>query len=112
MVQIKITDNALHFYFQNSQIEKTYLGMLTKKGEISDFRAIIRKKNIYFNNDIESFTKKIKYTLHTLFNFYMDEQTEETISNRFQYKEKEIKESSNSLLENFKIVKDKWKEEY
>ena len=37
--RIDVKENCLHFYLNG-----TYIGMLTYEGELSDFRAVIRKK--------------------------------------------------------------------
>lgn len=64
-ITLDVKNEYLHYY-----IDSLYLGMLVfKKGELSDFRAIVRKNRMSINND--NIYKTIRVSLFELLNHYL-----------------------------------------
>jgi len=83
-------DGYIHYY-----LDKVYIGMLVfDKGEVSDFRAIIRKNRLNMTSD--SLYNLIKTSLYGLLNHYLEE--------RFFIKKDEIEELKSSIVKNNDIV--------
>ena len=83
ILNIKTYNNHIHYY-----LDDTYIGMLIfDKGELSDFRAIIRKNKLSINN--ENLFIMIKVSLFGLLNHYLGE--------RFFIKDEEM-ETLNSKI--------------
>lgn len=66
-ITVKVEKGFIHYFFNNE-----YLGMLVfEKGELSDFRAIIRKNRLKINKD--NLYKSARTSLFELLNQYLAE---------------------------------------
>jgi hypothetical protein len=64
-ITFDLKNKYLHYY-----IDDVYLGMIVfEKGELSDFRAIVRKNRISINND--NIYKNVRVLLFELLNHYL-----------------------------------------
>lgn len=66
-ISIRLKESHIHFH-----IDEKYLGMLVfERGELSDFRAIIRKNKLQL--DRKTLGKTLKTCVHELLNQYLPE---------------------------------------
>lgn len=90
-ITFDLNDEYLHYYINNA-----YLGMLVfKKGELSDFRAIVRKNRMSINND--NIYKTIKVSLFELLNHYLRDK-EFLNEERLQNKKNEVVKKADKQL--------------
>lgn len=84
-------DKYLHYY-----INGTYLGMIVfEKGELSDFRAIVRKNRMNLNND--NIYKSVRVSLFELLNHYLRDK-EFLNEERLQNKKNEVVKKADKQL--------------
>lgn len=100
-IKIDIYKGYIHYF-----IDKEYLGMLVfEKGELSDFRAIIRKNRMNINNS--NLYKVIRISLFELLNHFLRDRVfldEE----KLQMKKTEIVKKFDKYLQSIAIeIKDK-----
>jgi hypothetical protein len=101
-LEIKSFTNHVHYYLNNE-----YLGMLVfDKGELSDFRAIIRKNRQDVNED--NIHKMLRVSLFALLNHYLkeklfideNEKLEKTKAQIVKDSDKEISNVSETIIKN------------
>lgn len=64
-IELSLGDGYIHY-----QLDNEYLGMLVfEKGELSDFRAIVRKNRLSI--DMQNLAKTLKLCLHELLNRFL-----------------------------------------
>jgi len=89
-INFHISDKFIHYY-----LGETYLGMLTYKGELSDFRAIIRKNRWTLLN--ENIYKQARIGLFELLNQYLIEAKFMDTELLQKTKDKLVRESDSDL---------------
>ena len=108
------TEKAYHFYIG----ENDYLGMLTYKGQLSDFRANIVQNIKFMNGARDDIIKTIRTCIYALMNAFMAEQTRYTIDDPVNFKDEAV-EKITMYFKNLKNVEkfctentkeDSWKE--
>lgn len=101
-LEIKSFSNHVHYYLDNE-----YLGMLIfDKGELSDFRAIIRKNRQNVNES--NIYKMLRVSLFALLNHYLkekmfidnNEELEKTKAEIVKKSDKEIASISETIIKN------------
>jgi len=91
-ITIKTYSGFIHYY-----IDSDYLGMFVfPKGEISDFRAIIRKNNIHVDN--KNLYERLRFCLFELLNHYLYEEIF-LDKKELQSKKTEIVKNNSTYLE-------------
>ena len=101
-ITVEVKEGFIHYFFDSE-----YLGMLVfEKGELSDFRAIIRKNRLQINKD--NLYKSIRKGLFELLNQYLAEKLFLKKDDIQIEKTKIVKVSENDLKKIAdKIIKDK-----
>ncbi|MFT5210355.1 MAG: hypothetical protein ACI9CE_002080 [Flavobacterium sp.] len=101
-IELRLGSGYIHYLIDNN-----YLGMLVfEKGELSDFRAIIRKNKL--NIDIQNLAKTLELCLYELLNQFLVDREHVELDELQTIKTHIVKTNSNVLSAALEAIGKQW----